>query len=111
MARLFIIFFLSAFLVADEYGFDMEGIEPKAYEYGGYLRVDNKAQRLREQDDEYQNQLRLEALLDFSYFYDIFTFKASGVATHEYIHDKISETESHFNELYVDAKLGVNHSF
>jgi hypothetical protein len=111
MSRLFIIFFLSASLLGDEYGFDMQDIEPKSYEYGGYLRVDNKTQRLREQDEAYQNQLRLEALLDFSYFYDIFTFKTSAIATHEYIHEKISETDSLFNELYVDAKLGINHSF
>ncbi len=110
MSRIFILFFLSALLFADEYGFDMQNIEPKPYEYGGYLRVDNKTQRLRDQDEEYQNQLRLEGLLDFSYFYDIFTFKASAIATHEYIHDKVSETNSLFNELYVDAKLNINHS-
>lgn len=111
MSRLFFIFFLSALLSADEYSFDIENIEPKSYEYGGYLRVDNKTQRLRNQDEEYQNQLRLEGLLDFSYFYDIFTFKASAIATHEYVHDKISASDSLFNELYVDAKLNINHSF
>ena len=98
-------------VMADEYSFDMDNIEPKSYEYGGYLRADNKTQRLREQEDEYQNQLRVEGLLDFSYLYDIFTFKANGVGTYEYIHNNTAKTESHFNELYVDAKLSVNHSF
>ncbi len=111
MPKLLIIFFLTALLIADDYNFDIQDIEPKSYEYGGYLRADNKVQNLRDQEREYQNQLRLEGLFDFSYFYDIFTFKSSAVASHEYIHNKISETEFHFNELYIDAKLNVNHSF
>ena len=37
--------------IADEYSFDMENIEPKSYEYGGYLRADNKTQRLRDQEN------------------------------------------------------------
>ena len=108
---LLLISLAAAVAMADEYSFDIENIEPKSYEYGGYLRADNKTQRLREQEDKYQNQLRVEGLLDFSYFYDIFTFKASGVGTYEYIHNKTAQTESHFNELYIDSKLNVNHSF
>ncbi|PLX21694.1 hypothetical protein C0584_01990, partial [Candidatus Parcubacteria bacterium] len=111
LRALLLISLAATIVIADEYSFDMQNIEPKSYEYGGYLRADNKIQRLRDQEDEYQNQLRVEGLLDFSYFYDIFTFKAIGVGTYEYIHNKIAQTESHFNELYVDAKLNINHSF
>lgn len=111
MSKLLIIFFLTLLLIADDYNFDIQDIEPKSYEYGGYLRADNKVQNLRDQEIEYQNQLRLEGLFDFNYFYDIFKFKSSAVTVHEYIHNKISETEFHFNELYIDAKLNDNHSF
>ena len=59
-------------LFSDEYDFDMDEFEPKAYEYNGYLRLDNKFQQLNENTKNHQNYMHLEALFDFSYFYDIY---------------------------------------
>lgn len=96
--------------MGDEYDLDMEDFEPKAYEYSGYLRIDNRAQQLRETEKNFQNYLHLEALFDFQYFYELFTFKSSLMATYDYIEDKIETDDFPVNELYIEAKLNTHHS-
>lgn len=111
MRKVLLLIFISLRLIADEYAFDMDEVEPEAYEYSGYLRIDNKIQHLDQPTDEYQNYLHLEALLNFSYFYDKFTFKTSLMATHDHIEDKLSENDFPVNELYVEYKFNTNHTF
>ncbi|MCD4668424.1 MAG: hypothetical protein K8R44_07555, partial [Sulfurimonas sp.] len=97
-------------LFSDEYDFDMDEFEPKAYEYSGYLRLDNKFQQLNENTKNHQNYMHLEALFDFSYFYDIFTFKSSLMGTYDYIKDKNAKDNYPINELYIEAELNKNHT-
>ncbi|MEN8146215.1 MAG: hypothetical protein ABFR02_01190 [Campylobacterota bacterium] len=113
---------ISSFLLGDEYDFDMdaiESIEPKSYEYNGYLRVDDRFQRLNTEsplyiqsgdDRRYQNNVHLEGLFEFTYFYEMFTFKTSLMGTYDYVYDTISEDDYPVNELYVDAKITDNHA-
>lgn len=96
-------------LSADEYDFDMDAIEKTPYEFSGYLRLEDKAQRLNP-DKKSQNYLHLEGLVDFSYTYDIFKFKTSVMGTYDHIKDKTSESEAPINELYLEAKLNTNHT-
>ncbi len=111
MLRLVFVLILSILtLNADEYDFDMGAIEQKPYEYSGYLRLDDKAQQLRKSTKDYQNYLRLEGLLDLSYNYEIFNFKASTIASYDYIKSKTSEHDLIFNDLYVEAKLTTNYT-
>ncbi|MEA1920667.1 MAG: hypothetical protein U9N52_12570 [Campylobacterota bacterium] len=110
--RTLLIFFLTCkMLLGDEYGFDMDAIEPEPYEYSGYLRVDNKFQRLNEEPSATQNYLHAEGLFDLSYHYEDVTFKSSFMATYDYIKDKLKESDLPVNELYLDVKLTSNHSF
>ena len=97
-------------LFSDEYDFDMDEFELKAYEYSGYLRLDNKFQQLNEGTKNHQNYMHLEALFDFSYFYDIFTFKSSLMGTYDYIKDKNAKDNYPINELYIEAELNKNHT-
>ncbi|RLA72261.1 MAG: hypothetical protein DRG78_24075 [Epsilonproteobacteria bacterium] len=110
MTKLLIISLLTASLVGDEYDFDMSVVEPDPYEYSGYLRIDNKFQKLRQDIDEYQNYFHSEALFDFSYFYEELTFHTSLMATYDYIDKKPKESDLPINELYLEAKLNTNHT-
>ncbi len=113
---------LSTLLLADEYDFDMgaiESMEPKSYEYNGYLRADDRFQRLNTDsplyiqsgdDRRYQNYVELQGLFEFAYFYEMFTFKASMMATYNYVDEYLSEGDFPVNELYVDAKITENHA-
>lgn len=105
-----IVLLISLPLFGDEYDFDMDAFETKPYEYSGYLRLDNKFQQLRTDNEDYQNYAHLEALLDFSYFYEIFKFKSSLMATYDYIKDKTDKDDYPINELYIEAKLDKNHT-
>ena len=106
----FILFFI-ANVNADEYDFDMDAIEQKPYEYSGYLRIEDKVQRLNNATDELQNHLHLDGLLNLSYQYQNLKFKTSVTATYDYINDKTAENKFPVNELYLEAKLTQNHSF
>ena len=106
----FLILAVLSVLDADEYDFDMSAIEKKPYEYSGYLRVDDKAQRLNNDTKDFQNYLHMEGLLDFSYSYDIFKFKISLMAIQDYIESKVSENSLQANELYLETKLTTNHT-
>jgi len=97
-------------LCGDDYDFDMGAIEQKPYEYSGYLRLDEKAQRLNANPTEYRNYIHLEALLDFSYDYEIFKLTSSFIATHDYIKGTISDSDLGVNDLYIEAKLNTNHT-
>lgn len=110
MSKLLLIIFIGLSLSAGEYDFNMDELKPEPYEYGGYLRVDDKAQKLRHADEDYQNYLYLEGLFNFSYFYETVTFKTSLMATHDYIHNRLSESNFPINELYLEAKLNINHT-
>lgn len=109
MPKLLILILLTTFLVGDEYDFDISTLQHEPYEYSGYLRIDNKIQKLNADNEEYQNYLHLEALFDFSYHYDFITFKTSLMATYDYTKDRLEESDLPVNELYVDAKLNTNH--
>lgn len=98
-------------LKADEYDFDMSAIEPEPYEYGGYIRFDDKYQKLNQDNEELQNYLHLEALLDFSYHYENISFKTSIMANYNYVKDKVSESNLPINELYINMKLNNYNSF
>lgn len=114
--------FLSSSVYAGEYDFDMgaiEEMEVKTYEYNGYLRVEDKPQRLNKtsplyilngDDKDYQNNLHIEALLEFSYFYEDLTLKTSLMGTYDYIKDKIADDNYPINELYIENKFNHNHS-
>jgi len=110
LIRVLLFIFISLSLFADEYEFDIAEVEPDPYEYSGYLRVDDKVQHLAQSERTYQNYLHLEALFNFNYFYDIFRFKTSIMATKDSIKDKLSESNFPINELYVEAKINMNHS-
>lgn len=110
MTKLLIVLLLSTFLFSDEYDFDMSTIEADPYEYSGYLRIDEKVQKLNTDDEKYQNYHHLEALFDFSYHYEPFTFKTSLMATDDYIEDKLDESDLATNELYIESKLNTNHT-
>jgi len=101
---------LTLCLFGGEYDFDMDMIEQKPYEYSGYLRVDEKAQRLNNRAEDTQNYLHLEGLLDFSYSYESLKFKTSLMATNDYIKNKVSSSSFVTNELYIESKLTTNHT-
>ena len=100
---------LSVHSWGDEYDFDMDAIEKKPYEYSGYLRLEEKAQRLNP-DNDTQNHIHNEALFEASYNYDIFKFKTSFMGTYDYISNKLSDREGVVNELYAEVKLNSNHT-
>lgn len=110
MIKLLIILFLSIILFGDEYDFDISNIEPKEYEYNGYLRIDDKFQKLDKSSDEYQNYIHTEALFNLLFFRENITLKASVMATYDYIKDNLSESEFPINELYGEVKINTNHS-
>ena len=110
MNKLLIFVLITLSLSADEYDFDMSVLDPEPYEYNGYLRMDEKAQKLNGDSEAYQNYIHTEALFDFSYFFDKVTFKTSLMATYDYIKDKLKEDDSSVNELYLESKLNTNHT-
>jgi len=110
MSKVLLLFLISLSLFSDEYDFDMDEVEPKSYEYSGYLRVDDKYQHLDKPNDKYRNYLHLEALLNFTYFHDIYRVKTSVMANYDYIKDEVAKDDFPINELYVEAKLNTNHS-
>ncbi|MBU1657617.1 hypothetical protein KKG72_01015 [bacterium] len=103
------VIFFALTLYGGEYDFDMGATEQKPYEYSGYLRLEEKAQRLNP-DEKYQNYLHLEGLFDFSYNYEMLKLKTSAMATHDYIENKMSKNNFPLNEFYLEAKLTQNHS-
>ena len=109
MKKLLLIFLFLTSLYGDEYDFDMEAIEQDAYEYSGYLRLEDKAQRLNSNED-FQNYLHLESLLNLTYNYNMLKFKASLMGTYDYIEDKMHSTTTPLNELYIEANLNTNHT-
>ncbi|QFR49197.1 hypothetical protein FJR48_05430 [Sulfurimonas lithotrophica] len=111
MLKLFIVFLSVALLMGNEYDFDISDVKPKKYEYGGYLRVDDRLQKLDKGDDKYQNYIHTEALFDFSYFYEQLTFESSVIYTRDYINNKQNEDDLVVNELYFEAKLDTYNSF
>lgn len=111
MSKVLLLTLISLRLIADEYAFDMDEVEPEPYEYAGYLRVDNKIQRLDQAEDRYQNHLHLEGLFNLSYFYDQFRFKTSLMATYDHVDDKLSKSNFPLNELYMEYKLNTHHTF
>lgn len=108
----FILVFLAVLvsLSSDEYDFDMDAIEKTPYESSGYLRVEDKAQRLNNDLKDFQNYIHLEGLLDFSYDYEMFKLKTSLMATQDYIESKLNDNDLQVNELYLEAKLTTNHT-
>ena len=110
MKKLLLSLVLISSLYGDEYDFDMGAIKQDPYEYSGYLRLDDKAQRLNSEPTEYQNYIHAEALFDFSYDYDIFSFTSSFITTHDYIKDVTSDSNFGINDLYIEAKLNTNHT-
>lgn len=98
----------------------LEEMEPKTYEYNGYLRAEDRVQRLNrlaptyilnEDNRDYQNSLHLEALLQYSYFYKTLTLQASLMGTYDYIHNTTAEDEYPVNELYLENSFNHNHTF
>lgn len=119
MFKLLLVILLTFSLNADEYDFDMSVVEPDPYEYSGYLRIDEKLQKLNNQNEAYQKYAHLEALFDFYYYYEMLTFKSSLMANYDYIADignfnhveeKLSQSDTSINELYIEAKLNTNHT-
>jgi len=110
MLRVLVLLFISLSLFSDDYSFDMGEVEPEPYEYSGYLRVDNKYQHLDKPEDKYQNYLHLEALLNFTYFHDIYKLKTSLMANYDHINNKLAKSDFPINELYAEAKINTNHS-
>ncbi len=113
---------LTPFALGDDYSFDadaLEEIEPKSYEYKGYLRAEERLQDLNKEsplyiqsgdDREYQNSLHLEALLEFAYFYESLTFKTSLMGSYDYIENRTAEDEYPLNELYIQNSFNPNHA-
>jgi len=109
MTKVLILFFSIGVLFADEYDFDLSELEPKNYEYNGYLRIDNKTKE--PSTKEHQNYFHAEALLDFSYFYEKFTFKNAFMANYDHIQNFEDDYFVSLNELYAEYKHNKNHSF
>ena len=110
MKKLLLLFIFFTSIYGDEYDFDMGAIEQVPYEYGGYLRLDDKAQRLNTTPTEYQNYVHLEGLFNFSYDYEMFKLSSSFIASHDYIKDVVSDSDFSVNDLYIEAKLNTNHT-
>ena len=110
MKKLLLVLVLISSLYGDEYDFDMDATQLDPYEYSGYLRLDDKVQRLNTKPTQYQNYIHAEALLDFSYNYEIFNFTSSFIAAHDYIKDVNSDSNFGVNDLYLEAKLNTNHT-
>ena len=110
MKKLLLSLALITSLYGDEYDFDMGAIEQDPYEYGGYLRLDDKAQRLNSKPTKYQNYVHLEGLFDFSYDYKTLKLSSSFIATHDYIKGVDSDSDFEVNDLYLEAKLNTNHT-
>jgi len=110
MKKLLLSLLLFSSVYADEYEFDMDAIEQKPYEYSGYLRLDDKAQRLNTESTKYQNYIHTEALFNFSYNYKTFKLSSSFIGTHNYIKDVTSDSDAEVNDLYVEAKLNTRHT-
>ena len=110
MKKLLLSLLLFSSVYADDYEFDMDAIEQKPYEYSGYLRLDDKAQRLNTESTKYQNYIHTEALFNFSYNYKTLKLSSSFIGTHNYIKDVTSDSDAEVNDLYVEAKLNTRHT-
>jgi len=108
---LFSLLLITSILNGGEYDFDMDAIEHKPYEYSGYLRLEDKPYRINNSEEDLQNYVHLEALVNFSYTYEMFKFKTSLMATSDYVKDKINDNNVQANDLYVEVKLNTNHNF
>jgi hypothetical protein len=108
--KLLLLFILVSSIYGDDYDFDMGATQLDPYEYSGYLRLDDKAQRLNTNPTKYQNYIHLEALLNFSYDYEMFALTSSFIATHDYIKSVVSDNDLGVNDLYIEAKLNTNHT-
>ena len=110
MKKLLLSLALITSVYGGDYDFDMGATQLDPYEYSGYLRLDDKAQRLNTNPDEYQNYVHVEGLFNFSYDYEIFSLSSSFIATHDYIKDIVSDNSFGVNDLYIEAKLNTNHT-
>ena len=110
MKKLLLSLALITSLYGNDYDFDMGATQLDPYEYSGYLRLDDKAQRLNSESTEYRNYIHMEGLFDFSYNYEIFNFTSSFIATHNYIKNITSDSDAGVNDLYIEAKINTNHT-
>ena len=108
----------SNFIYANEYEFnldDLNEVETKSYEYSGYLKAEHKYQILNESSAKYLTKNKDDmqsyfgqALLDFKYFKDDFTFYTELMAYYENIDNEQSDSFS-LNEAFVNYKYNSNH--
>ena len=105
-------------IYADEYGFDMESIETKSFEYSGYLRSEYKYQNLNQdsplytllnRSDSSQNTSLNEALFRFTHYEDDFKLIATFSARYANI-DGVDESRLTAYQLYAHNTLSINHS-
>lgn len=103
---------------ADNYSFnldELESIETKSYEYGGYIKGEYKYQMINESSPLYpsknkdvQDTKLTEAFLNFKYFQDSLSFHTDLMANHENI-DHIQEETYTLNQAFVNYKYDANH--
>lgn len=103
---------------ADNYSFnleELESIETKSYEYGGYVKGEYKYQKINEssplypsKNKDYQSSKLAEAFLNFKYFQDSFTFHSDLMANYENI-DSDEEKTYTLNQAFLNYKYNENH--
>ncbi len=93
---------------ASEYGFDMDDIETKTYEYSGYLKASHKHQNTKQ--NKTTNSYLGEALVGFDYFAADWTLKSQFQAKYYGTDDGEKDIWT-TNQLYIDYKLSSNSRF
>lgn len=88
-------------LLGGDYDFDFDKIEVKPYEYSGFLRNEYRYTKL---PDDKQSDFIHEALLNFSYFKDIYRLNSS-------FSNNLEENSINTYELYLNIKPNANHTF
>ena len=115
MKKLIVSSLFVTFLIAGDYDFDMDEIEVKSYEYGGYIRGENRLQFLNEdspiyplKDKSFMTSNMLESELNFKYFKDNFKLTSQFFANYQNIDGGENDTYS-VNQLFLDYKISDNH--
>ncbi|MEA3498852.1 MAG: hypothetical protein U9R16_07330 [Campylobacterota bacterium] len=96
-------------LFGDDYSFDideLDTIDVKNYEYSGYLKGEYKYLNLNNQPNS--NSYIGEAMVDFKYFKEKFTFNSEFMINYQNI-DHIEDNSRTVNQLYLNYKHNENH--
>lgn len=108
MKRIVLVLSFPFLLCANEYEFsldELDAIETKSYEYGGYIEAEHRYQEPRE--DKERHYYSLETLLNYRYFSQEFSFFVEGMGFYERVDSK-EQSSLNLNEAYVNYKFDTN---